>query len=59
MIFGWESNKTMVRKYLTEHAEDMGRFWAEMALKSPMIYLSFISGFYQGLMENNEKKEDK
>lgn len=59
MMFGWESNKTMLRKYMVDHAHDIGKFWGEILLESPSIYLKFLEGLYEGVNTRNstEKKE--
>jgi hypothetical protein len=44
----------MLRTYMTEHAEDMGRFWAEVLKNTPDFYENFMRGF---LEELNKKKE--
>jgi hypothetical protein len=53
-MLGWKYNENMFRTYMTEHAEDMGRFWAEMLKESPKFYENFMRGF---LEELNKKKE--
>lgn len=53
-MLGWKYNESMLRAYMTEHAEDMGRFWAEVLKESPKFYENFMRGF---LEELNKKKE--
>jgi hypothetical protein len=53
-MLGWKYNENMLRSYMTEHAEDMGRFWAEVLKNSPDFYENFMRGF---LEELNKKKE--
>lgn len=53
-MLGWKYNENMLRIYMTEHAEDMGRFWAEVLKESPKFYDNFMRGF---LEELNKKKE--
>jgi hypothetical protein len=53
-MLGWKYNETMLRTYMTEHAEDMGRFWAEVLKNMPDFYENFMRGF---LEELNKKKE--
>lgn len=53
-MFGWKYNETILRTYMTDHAEDMGRFWAEILMRTPKIYEDFMRGF---LEELNKKKE--
>ena len=58
MIFGWESNKVLMKKYMMDHAEDIGRFWAEMCLESPTIFLNFYKGFTEEVMKGNPTKKE-
>jgi len=53
-MLSWKYNETMLRTYMTEHAEDMGRFWAEVLKNAPDFYENFMRGF---LEELNKKKE--
>lgn len=53
-MLGWKYNETMFRSYMIEHAEDIGRFWAEVFKHSPKFYEDFMRGF---LEELNKKKE--
>lgn len=57
MMFGWESNKTMLRKYMIDHAEDIGRFYADICMNTPLIYGNFMKGFFEEL--NRKKTTDK
>ena len=57
-MLGWEYNKKMLHTYMTDHAEDIGRFWGEMYLNSPKIYADFSKGLFDALM-NQPKKEKK
>jgi hypothetical protein len=56
MMFGWESNKTLLRKYLVDHAEDIGRFYAEILMNSPKIYADFAKGFMEEVYKQNKKE---
>lgn len=56
MMFGWESNKALLKKYMVDHAEDIGRFYAEMMLNSPKIYFDFIKGFSEEVLKHNKKE---
>jgi hypothetical protein len=53
-MLDWKYNESMLRTYMTEHAEDMGRFWAGVLKESPKFYENFMRGF---LEEFNKKKE--
>lgn len=59
MMFGWESNKTMLRKYMVDHAQDIGRFWGEILVESPSIYVKFLEGLFEGITskDTTNKKE--
>lgn len=54
-MFGWPYNEKMLRMYMVDHAEDMGRFWAETLKQSPKFYEDFMRGFLEEL--NKPKKE--
>jgi hypothetical protein len=56
MMFGWESNKVLLRKYLIEHAEDIGRFYAEIVMNTPKIYTDFMKGFIEEVSKHNKKE---
>ncbi len=53
-MLGWKYNENMLRTYMTEHAEDIGQFCAEVLKESPKFYDNFMRGF---LEELNKKKE--
>lgn len=54
-MLGWKYNETMLRAYMIDHAEDMGRFWAEILKQTPKFYEDFMRGFLEEL--NKQKKE--
>lgn len=54
-MFGWKYNETILRTYMIEHAEDMGKFWAEVLRETPNFYENFMRGFLEEL--NKSKKE--
>ena len=54
-MMGWKYNETMFRSYMTDHAEDIGRFWAEVYKNAPTFYENFMRGFLEEL--NKPKKE--
>lgn len=58
MMFGWESNKILLRKYMSDHAEDIGRFYAEMFLSAPAIYTKFLLGFMDELQRGNKQPKE-
>lgn len=58
-MFSWEYNKKMLHTYMVDHAEDIGRFWAEIYLKSPEIYMNFTKGFFEEMNKLNTKTEKK
>jgi hypothetical protein len=58
-MFSWEYNKKMLQMYMVDHAEDIGRFWAEIYLKSPEIYTNFTKGFYDEVNKNWKPIEPK
>lgn len=57
-MFGWKYNESMVRSYMTDHAEDMGRFWAEILIRTPTIYQDFMRGFLDELQKGNTNKKE-
>lgn len=54
-MLGWKYNESMLRSYMTDHAEDIGRFWAEVYKNTPKFYEDFMRGFLEEL--NKTKKE--
>jgi hypothetical protein len=56
MMFGWETNKTLLRKYMIDHAADIGAFWADIFMNTPKIYSDFMRGFFEEV-ERQQKKE--
>lgn len=54
-MFGWKYNETLLKSYMTEHAEDMGKFWAEVLKETPKFYENFMRGFIKEV--SNQKKE--
>jgi hypothetical protein len=61
-MFGWEYNKKMLKTYMVDHAEDIGRFWAEVYMETPKIYSDFTKGFFDEIQKRATKdtrgKED-
>lgn len=55
-MFGWETNKTLLRKYMIDHAGDIGAFWADILMNSPKIYMDFMTGFMKEVEKQNKKE---
>lgn len=55
-MFSWEYNKKMLKTYMIDHAEDIGRFWAEVYLNTPKIYLDFSNGFFDEIQKQSQKE---
>jgi hypothetical protein len=54
-MLSWKYNEGLLRTYMTEHAEDMGRFWAEVLKETPKFYESFMRGFLEELNKSNKE----
>ena len=54
-MMGWKYNESLFRTYMIDHAEDIGRFWAEIYKNTPKFYENFMRGFLEELQK--PKKE--
>jgi hypothetical protein len=55
-MLGWEYNKKMLQTYMTDHAEDIGRFWGEVYRNTPKIYMDFSKGFFEEITKPTKKE---
>ena len=58
-MFGWDYNEKILKDYLTNHAQDMGRLCAEILYAAPKAYSDFIVGFTRVIWEKEHGSTDR
>ena len=53
-MFGWQYNEKMLKTYMVDHAEDMGKLFAEMLYAAPKAYSDFWLGFSKAVKEKED-----
>ena len=45
-MIGWDYTEKMMRDFMFNHAKDFGKFYYQMMVDSPKLYMEFMEGFY-------------
>jgi hypothetical protein len=56
-MFSYKYTEDTMKRFMFEHARDMGKFYASILLKSPDLYKQFMEGFYDELLREDGEGE--
>lgn len=57
-MFSWQYNEKMLKDLIYNHSKDFGRFYCQIMLDSPKLYIQFMEGFneeYEKRTKNDNK----
>lgn len=44
-MYSWQYNEKILKDLIYNHSKDFGRFYCELMLDSPKLYIQFMEGF--------------
>lgn len=57
-MYSWQYNEKILKDLIYNHSKDFGRFYCELMLDSPKLYIQFMEGFneeYEKRLKDDNK----